>query len=556
MGLLVSACILPFKKLWPALFAFVNTYKSTTLSIREAIHTKYKRATKRFESNRKRALTAFKNTVVAARLSVLVPPPAAAQVEVSEAEAGNTTAVTASVRDVQPFGVDTNTVTEFVHSRSRSLSPTRESRRRELPPVNVRGRWLHQQQQQHRASLPGAVEFEVSTRALRVNRASEPPAARPSVHSLYPTEAAPSPTVAVPGAVPSGSSDSDGSDSGSSIGERVLTAIQNDGPAPAAAPGPSDKVLPAAGEGGTRPGPSHLKYFTSAQLMARVDVDARLTDDLEYNPVVWSALSVASLLQAFSGFQVLAQGAYMAVTGVNRSETDAVLGGLGAAMLLFGVLGFHTVQRQRLMLSGLLVALSLLSEAAGAFLLLFLHLPDGMLCVQVVGSVQGGGLLLALSTLGWILFARRHALHARGQSRLAIERLRVEMDRRMRSPSQGARVMVASRQLARAMRNYRKKVMRARVEELDAWNALAMERNVMRATVYVLLFIVAAVCAYFNLLYGATFSAAQNNAWIGAFFTALVMGACAPRALASLPLSLSLSVLWWCGMCVCTCVHA
>lgn len=57
------------------------------------------------------------------------------------------------------------------------------------------------------------------------------------------------------------------------------------------------------------------------------------------------------------------------------------------------------------------------------------------------------------------------------------------------------------------------------------WDSLQVERTVLRTTTYILLIIVAAVTAYFNLIYGVTFTASQNYAWLTSVFVGIITGA-------------------------------
>ena len=67
--------------------------------------------------------------------------------------------------------------------------------------------------------------------------------------------------------------------------------------------------------------------------------------------------------------------------------------------------------------------------------------------------------------------------------------------------------------------------MMQRFEELKVWESLNFERTVLRTAVYLLLAVVALLCAFYNIIYGIQFSARDNDQWLISVCISLAGGA-------------------------------
>ena len=86
----------------------------------------------------------------------------------------------------------------------------------------------------------------------------------------------------------------------------------------------------------------------------------------------------------------------------------------------------------------------------------------------------------------------------------------------------GARLFIFP--LCHSARFLRKKTLQSRFDELRVWESLNFERTVLRTAVYFLAVIMSVICAYFNLIYGVRFSAADNIHWMTSSLISLVSG--------------------------------
>jgi hypothetical protein len=563
MGLIVAALLVPFKQVWPKLFELVNTYRSSTLSLRDRIHAKYVKAKKGMYRRRDAALKTFRQRIESAKNARsphrIVPAIEGAGPAVMRAKPSLQIATfdlphahtleqpPTSLEDTIPMpllesdldsarphrGSDDGTAREvFSYIEEPSLVGAVNDERRPVESVRTQpsqkvlpletpasaGAYSYDDGDMSLDSFVTAQDFERSMsgddlrrRVFRIPKLEATSEAKP-----VPTRESVTRLISVP--------DSDAS--GAGMNSTLSSPSASQARLQPAEPHPDQlAVRPLSPKLKVAPSRMGLMKFTSAQLLADVDLSADVDDPYRFDPWLWALLSVASILQTFSGFYIAAQGVYLAATNANRTVTVAVLVVTGALLFCCGLAGFVSVKSLRSWQAVAFIVLSIGAEAGGVSLMEVYSMADREMCYIIIGSVQVMGVLVAVASVLWIMRSRTRALEVKRQEKLLVEKLKVEVKRQQRRQSLGARAMLASKKLARAMRNYRLQIMRNRSEELDMWNGLAVERRILRAMVYLVLVVVMATCAYFNLLYGVVFTSAQNSQWISAVFTALLMGA-------------------------------
>lgn len=560
MGLIVAAILIPFKQLWPFLFALVNTYRSSTLMLRDEIHRKYSEKRKLWNGKRRKDVNKFKQDVAAAKAHTanrsqqrntrVLPLPhiVEGEVEVSRPPA-------AALPDPDaPVALRPTDVMDDHAAFKKSL--TSHSVYSAVP-------------DQHVVAAPGMVATDAALSVTRVERS--PPEVKPDVMSnsgsddgdrYYDEDDGMSLSSFRTASGPLDDSPSHAA-SGSKRPYRLpklelereresfrkrLAEIANPANAYAVTQSPPKAASPPTAKRSSpqrapltsqrsflqrlRVGGSsrQLDRFASEDILAEANTDVVQDASARFDPVAWAILSVTSIMQSFTGFYVAAQGIYFVTTGADRSLTVLVLALGGCIMAVLAMLAFSAVKLGRFVLATGYLLASFGVEAGAGCILHFFQLPQRNLSMIIVIAVQAAGLFIAAVSMMWILHSRKRALRDHADETVLVEKLKVEVRRLRRRKSFDARTKLAAKKLVHALRGYRLRVMKARSAELDVWNALAIERRILRALVYCVLVVLAAFFAYINLLYGATFTASQNSQWISAFFTALLMGECSLKS--------------------------
>jgi hypothetical protein len=170
-----------------------------------------------------------------------------------------------------------------------------------------------------------------------------------------------------------------------------------------------------------------------------------------WNLGLWSLLSMLSVVQGFVGLFSGSYGIYLAVSGLDRSNTEVVLGVCGLCMLVCGLQSFFAVRRLQYAWSALLLFITVSSEAVGAGCLIGLDMSQAEYVVTVVGSVHAFGLVLAVISGIMILFSKRRSFLRKRDDMMRVYRLEEERMRNRRASVQG-RYTMATRKITLSLK--------------------------------------------------------------------------------------------------------
>lgn len=210
-------------------------------------------------------------------------------------------------------------------------------------------------------------------------------------------------------------------------------------------------------------------------------------------------------------------------------------------MLVGGYLGARFSSRLKLTASICALVTAVVAEVVCVIVVLQLFLSAGVHIIPIIVGVHPLSLLLSYATrFFWAKVSKRH-LQANQRDRMLLLRLnRDVMPNRAAMTPEGAVLLSASRTIKAAIRcvgllcvsvccchslvikchtrmicrRGTTKTMLTRVHELRFWDSVASQRRIMRGIVYLLLGIIILFTAYMNVLYGITFTSAQNIKWL------------------------------------------
>lgn len=170
-----------------------------------------------------------------------------------------------------------------------------------------------------------------------------------------------------------------------------------------------------------------------------------------WNLGLWSLLSMLSVVQGFVGLFSGSYGIYLAVSNLDRSYTEVVLGVCGLCMLVCGLQSFFAVRRLQYTWSAVLLLITVSSEAVGAGCLVGLDMPQAVYVVTVVGSVHAFGLALAVISGFVILISKRRSFLRKRDDMMRVYRLEEERARNRRASVQG-RYTMATRKITMSLK--------------------------------------------------------------------------------------------------------
>ena len=251
-------------------------------------------------------------------------------------------------------------------------------------------------------------------------------------------------------------------------------------------------------------------------------------DDEEYNPVMWSVMSVASMVQGWIGLFVTGLGLYMLATSLDRSATIGVMVLTGVCVMAAAVYAFRLMRQLRVGASGAMTLLSVGCEVGGALVLWGADLNRQFEVFVIVGAIQGVSLVVAAVAVVWIVVTRRRALRAVAAERVMVQRLTrvtaTDVSTVGSAPKkvQLVKTVLAARRVFKGFKRHHAAVLRTRKVEVESWHELAVERTVLRALVYCLLTITIIVLAYFNVIFGVKVTKDQNVQWMIATVVSLL----------------------------------